>query len=135
MLAPAPGTAHMFDHVPWPQGARSRGSPPRLISQAQTYPSQDVREHVTGYSCDYRLPLSTLRAEYPQHDFSRVQSDDDPYAATKEDYAQLVTRVRRVIDAIFVSETAQGTLCHHHPLHTRFDAKMQSSRSLPTAIG
>ncbi|KZV93969.1 phosphoglycerate mutase-like protein, partial [Exidia glandulosa HHB12029] len=68
---------------------------------------EDVREHVTGWTCDYRLPLSTIRAEYPQHDFSRIQSEEDPYVGTKEDHEQVVSRVRRALDNIFAHEDAQ----------------------------
>ncbi|EJD41357.1 phosphoglycerate mutase-like protein [Auricularia subglabra TFB-10046 SS5] len=75
---------------------------------------EDVRELITGYSCDYRLPASSLHAQYPQHDFSGLESETDPNAGFRETHEQLVQRVRRVLDSVFeeqpqvVSITAHG---------------------------
>ncbi|KAH7101027.1 phosphoglycerate mutase-like protein [Auriculariales sp. MPI-PUGE-AT-0066] len=64
----------------------------------------DIRELVTGFSCDYRLPNSTVASVYPQHDFSRIFSENDPYAGLRETHEQLHERVKKVVDGIFESD-------------------------------
>ncbi|KAH7108332.1 phosphoglycerate mutase-like protein [Auriculariales sp. MPI-PUGE-AT-0066] len=93
---------------------------------------EDIREKLSGHTCDFRLPISEIRNKFPNFDFSSFESDGDPYALTKpsdadidqetlpaevlsrrnghglvvESELQTAERVRRVLDFLFDHEPA-----------------------------
>ena len=75
-----------------------------------------MRELVTGFSCDYRLPKSVVAAAYPQHNFERMEAETDPYAGYNETHSQLAVRVRNVLDRIFREDPSEGATSEFVPV-------------------
>ena len=69
---------------------------------------QELREYLAGYLVDFRSPISALRDEYPDFDFSTLEHDEDPYDYRRESYDDVADRARGFLDDLFDSESAQG---------------------------
>ncbi|EJD38979.1 phosphoglycerate mutase-like protein [Auricularia subglabra TFB-10046 SS5] len=83
-----------------------------LRTCAITFPGQkvkvleDIREKLSGHTCDFRLPISSIRDEFPDFDLSAIEHDEDPVMGKTETEEQTADRVRRVLDYLFENEPA-----------------------------
>uniref|UniRef100_M4BZ78 RxLR effector candidate protein n=1 Tax=Hyaloperonospora arabidopsidis (strain Emoy2) TaxID=559515 RepID=M4BZ78_HYAAE len=79
-------------------------------------PMELAREILGVFTCDKRRSISEKRLEYPDLDFSKIASDEDPWwkADHRETDAEMEVRATKLLEVIFDTTTAQnvGVVSH-----------------------
>lgn len=69
---------------------------------------EDVREKLTGHTCDIRSPISTVRGLFPSFNYSLYKDvdEEDPWGKRTETDDQVAARAERALDYIFDTNPA-----------------------------